>query len=305
MNNWNKKIEEIDKEYNEMLDKYQNELEKLNRKLQVSIFNFNSITTSTNTFRWELRIEIRKLYKFLIAFGNVGAPISIFEFARENMKAETEIHFDNVNGNHEKKSYKSKLAEEAAFMIFSPPLLRGAILGKNIVSGIINNKESKEEYLTLEVEKKTAENEWKEQIQKCKDKIKFYNTAYEIAQRYIETITTVRDCIAETIIPELGGIEAFISADAINNCIINQSDPNEAVPVSIIEYKDTAYNNHYIFVKNAFEFYRMISDFFTKEIVGNMLDGNTKYVQFDVQVRKIINTATSLKQLSQFGGEQQ
>ena len=101
--------------------------------------------------------------------------------------------------------------------------------------------------------------------------ISFIKDANEIAELYRQVVVIVRDSIRDKIIPEMGLIKAFLYADAIREIIVDGEKPTDVHPYSIEEYKNTAQDMHYQFVKNAFDFYNISTNFFRKTILSDII----------------------------------
>lgn len=143
----------------------------------------------------------------------------------------------------------------------------------------------------------------------AKENEKFFLAAAEIASIYRSLIATVKDSISETILPELTGIDAFLAADAIKNCIISGMDPEDAEVANITEYKGTLFHGHFMFVKNTFDYYTIIAKFFTEPILTNIVEDNKiteeEKESFNKNVEKIEKKNKLLCETAMFGGEQQ
>ena len=112
--------------------------------------------------------------------------------------------------------------------------------------------------------------------------------AVQIADLYRSLIASIRDIISDKIIPELNGILAFLYADAIKNCIINNEEPSNARIGNISEYIGTPYESHYQFIKNTFDYYILISKFFTEPVLTNLLKEKTiSESELEIYVKRI------------------
>ena len=95
---------------------------------------------------------------------------------------------------------------------------------------------------------------------------------------------------------------AFLYADAIKNAIINGEEPSMVTIGNISEYRGTPYEGHYLFVKNVFEYYTLISEIFTKPILTNIIEKRTvseekieelktDIEKFEIQHQKLMESA--------------
>ncbi len=98
----------------------------------------------------------------------------------------------------------------------------------------------------------------------------------EIANLYIYCVKGIIHYIETVIIPELDVVEGFFQALAIKNKVIAE-EALANIPfknrLSIIQ--DTAYQDHYHFVRNAFLFYVVACKIYNTPVLTNLFMGNT------------------------------
>ena len=262
MNKYEKLISDLKEEFDKEFSEYSDELNDLNYSSNVLCHKYNDQIHVINSLRQNLQDEISELYKFLKRFGNVGVNITPFEYVTEDSKfvnQKTASGSLDLNQNESSRSNFVKTAKVATAII--APITIPALW---IDDALHKRSKNKEEYLRLQINFEEQRTEWNYNLSKRHDEIDFFAAATEIANLYRALIATVRSAIKDTIIPELTGIDAFLVADAIKNCIISDMDPCDAEIMNIDIYHGTAYDMHYIFVRNVFDYYTMIVKFFTE-----------------------------------------
>jgi len=73
-------------------------------------------------------------------------------------------------------------------------------------------------------------------------------------------------------VPEIQAVRCFFMADAIKENIKYDEDVSNVRPNPVSMYKDTPYHNHYLFVKNSYDFYDTIQKIFTTPILSDVLN---------------------------------
>lgn len=233
--------------------KYRSDLAEIMNEYEDKRDCYNNLVGEINNERMALRVEIGKLYDFLENIGNnLGDRITIFKFADEKPAPKVK-KYDVLP--IDKPDFKDD------YYIFNPLL--------KTIGNHMKNKEMLSKYYE-EIGKQ--ELKYAEDLYKRKEQIDFLEDAVEIARIYRNIIVIVRDTIRDKIIPEFGLIKAFLYADAIRERIIEDSDLDDIKPANIVEYKDTLQNLHYQFVENAFDFYRICYEFFSKAILTNIIE---------------------------------
>ena len=291
---------DIDREYSE----YYTQGTQLYNRSNEAVHKYNDQINVINSLRQSLNDDILVLYKFLKRFGDVGERISPFDFVTEDSK------FVNNNtagrpttqrtGQNDTSGFvpKAMLACAAVAPQALPILLCGSALN--------NRSKSKKEYQTMLCDFETEKTKWEKDLAEAGELVRFYKDATEIANIYRALIASVRLAIRETIIPELTGIDTFLTADAIKNCIISGMDPNEAEIASISLYKGTAYDMHYTFVRNVFDYYTILVAFFTRPILTNIVKDNKVTAEekngFNDEVNQIKEQTKLLESSAVFGG---
>ena len=272
MNKYEKMMQELKAEFDKEFSVYSEKLESLNNSANVACHKYNDQIHAINSLRQGLQDEIAELFVFLKRFGNIGTKITPFEYVTEDSKF---VNIKTVSGsldydqNRNKTSGFVKTAFVAA-AVFAPVALPAIWIG----DAWVKRAKSKDAYLTMVSDFEEQKSSWELDLGKKQDETEFYCAATKIAEVYRALIATVRMAIRETILPELIGIDAFLVADAIKNCIISDMNPEDAEVLGIDSYKDTAYDMHYTFVRNAFDYYQTIVKFFTEPILSNIVADN-------------------------------
>lgn len=98
----------------------------------------------------------------------------------------------------------------------------------------------------------------------------------KICEIYIDCVSYVSKYILDIILPELELIEAFFQAQKIKDNIIADNTIENLVFKNNIEVlKDTVYEKHYLFVKNAFMFYVLSCKIYNTPVLTRLLKKQT------------------------------
>ena len=292
-NKYEKKIEELQKKVLEEEKKYEAEAEAIDLQIRKNMRDYDAQIGVINPLRHELRVEIRRLYDFLKGLGNIGKAINVFDFTVEDLAANDGGRLMQINKEDYSKPERKPGHPSNPFGI------------RKAIKYFSQRSKDKKAYFEMENLLESTKCNLANDIAKRTDRKNFYSTAAKIADTYRCTLAMVKDAIDLTIIPELSGIEAFLSAAAIKDCIISNQDPRLAMPAKIDEFEGTLFDCHYIFVKNCVDFYTLIVNFFTKTVLTNIVGDEeiTKQEQetFDDNVKKISEASKHLKSLVKFG----
>lgn len=273
-------ITQRDEEYYKFLMDRQeliNECEDLKSKCDARIANINSE-------RSLLRREIDELYNFLIKFGDIGDKISIFEYTFEDFI--NIPHFNTIQ-----KNSKNPQIKHAGFFDY---YLYGV---GAIVKHIQNRKTFLQEKENFEKEKFN----WTGELQSIEAYKLFLEDASKIAELYFETLIVIKELIYYTIIPELEGVQSFLYAQAAKDKIISSEAITVLTPSKISRFKGSKkYNKHYTFIKNAHDYYCLITEFFKTPVFTNLLskfESNTlKFDKDFEEFQKSIKPIEDLKE---------
>ena len=346
MANYEQELEKLWQDWKKEQDEYAQSMNYHNSISSQRANQFNSLVTIINTERHLMRREINTLYNFLKQFGDIGEKITLFDFSPEDWLFANPYVVANTNIGHNTKTKKfdstlnfmtaatlgatgiGGVASSASFFMGSAAIrsIAGAaslapamgvasvavpMLGPISLLPLAANalKKNKDKKLYLE-QIETYEKDsirMKNEIAKSKEIVANYTNLVTIADFYRIIVASVRDTITDVIISELNGITVFLYADAIKNCIINGDDPEDAEITKISEYKNTPYHSHYIFVKNVFDYYTLISKIFREPILSNLVKQpditESKYKEIEDKLKSIDRKQNELAEISMFGGE--
>ena len=116
-------------------------------------------------------------------------------------------------------------------------------------------------------------------------KIKEYAAAQDrvIANLYIDCIEIITNYIKEVIIPELKVVESFFQVLKIKNEVISGNSLQEIKFSNDIELlRDTQYEKHFLFVKNAFMFYVISCKIYNTPVLTRLLNNKTEKQDIDL-----------------------
>lgn len=247
-NEFNKVREESKEEYR----KYKEKVGRAIKKFEDTRDQYNAELTIINDERWLLRQEINRLYEFLKAIGgSMDRKITVFDFKTE--------------------SFAPNMDRTEIPPIEEPDFQKEYWLFEHVIKTALKHSENKkklEKYITAVEEKKE---EYKKDLDDRGTEIRYMQDGVEIATIYRNIIAIIIDTIKDKIIPEFEYIQAFLYADAIRELVIDGSDFENVEPCKILEYKGTQQDIHYQFVKNAFDFYDVITNFFRNTVLTNIL----------------------------------
>lgn len=343
MNKYERELENLRAEREQVQQDLADKIAILNSN-EVQYCNMaNSQITIINVERHLMRKEINALYKFLKQFGNVGKKITPFEFVAEDwlfpdpaknqrvkekrnnpldfsLKSETPtaaattafLGASALTGAFGVSSLAgtASMAASAATASLAMPLFAPmALPAYMLISGFKKRTASKEALMEETEEYEEERIAYGKAIASMNDRLSYLESTVQIANMYRVLIAEIRDTIEEKIIPELNGILAFLYADAIKNCIINNEDPSTAKISNIAEYRGTPYETHYQFIKNTFDYYTLICKFFSDPVLTNLLQGGkvseTQKKHFMKKLKGIGDQQLQLLDSSSLGGEQQ
>lgn len=98
----------------------------------------------------------------------------------------------------------------------------------------------------------------------------------KICEVYIDCVSYVTKYIVDIVLPELELIEAFFQAQKIkDNIIADNAIENLVFKNNIEVLKDTVYEKHYLFVKNAFMFYVLSCKIYNTPVLTRVLKNQT------------------------------
>lgn len=302
MNKYEKQIQQLNEERRHTLEDHNKTISEQRQQAQKACNAYNGQIGVINAERNFMREELRNLYNFLKKVGDVGIKVTVFDYQLEALES-LNIDEAKIAQYGEQGQEKTGKLGDAVMLAFAPIAFAIYKTGGWFLKRSKDKKALGKYILDYEEEKQC----WKYQTEQCEQLIKFYEKAAQIADIYRALVATVRDAIKNTIEPELSGIEAFLAADAVKNAINEGTDPDDAVVAGIAEYQGTAYGMHYIFVKNTFEYYRLVKEIFTEPLLTKMMSDRQiteeEYNDFCRNVDQIKEQQKKLDALSVFGGE--
>ena len=260
-----KQLDELKIEREEEYEKYKKKAENLNKQIIEVLDNCNSIIGVINGERHLMRKELVKLYDILDMFKLNDEKITPFDFVIENQYRPDSIQI--------MASEKDKVADSknktTTFFVPDPIFAAATVISSVITSHMKNKKDLINKTEEFEKEKTAYRND----LQKRRHQLKLYKDILSIADLYRDNITIIKDCVENKIIPELKWIKAFLYADYAKDYLIDGDDPKSLVlkNVNIAEYRDTLFDDHYQFVKNVFDFYKMLESIFKNPILTNLI----------------------------------
>lgn len=302
--NYKKELSALEAAEKREYQNYRETILKLKNEAQVYANSYNPKIGEINSERIQLRKEIKALYESLKFFGDLGEKITPFDYATEDYIAPQIQWVEEQHSQLDVKRESNNGFAIAVSALFVPlPLLPLLPLP----FAFIRRKKSKARYMDGVMTLSHKRLEWEKQIADCEAEVAFLRTAAEIAEIYRNIIVIVKDAIDERIIPELSGISSFLYADAIKNCIIEGANPADARPQSIAIFRGTVYDQHYLFVQNAFDYYTLISVFFKESVLTKMMNDHEitaeERAEFEKNISDIKSKEEVLKGHAAFGGE--
>lgn len=249
-------------EFKDVYDKFKTDVEIKISDINRIISEFNrNIRKINNVRKTDVEKNIVLLSDFLGKFGKVK---SIGEYSMEkesNMLVLPEHQFEM------KESYINEIdwSKDDVFQdtFFLTPI------GMTI--------KTKEQNLSINEKLDQLRLEAEETLNQLK--IKEYAAEQDrvIANLYIDCIEIITNYIKEVIIPELKVVESFFQALKIKNELISGNSLQEIKFSNDIELlRDTQYEKHFLFVKNAFMFYVISCKIYNTPVLTRLLNNKTE-----------------------------
>lgn len=288
-----------------------------------------------------MRREINSLYRFLQQFGDIGEKITLFDYTAEDWLFSDSKEKINSKNNKESSFLTTAAVEKlvnnslvkgtinffsdyknaghaippkvAMFLlpgIVSPfaSMLAPAVGLGGVAFNILKKNHDKKELVNVQNNYQNEKIRMDRDIREAQRRTAHISNLVEIADLYRVTIAIIRDTISDTIIPEMNGIQSFIYADSLKNCIINGDNPYDFQIANISEYKDTAYDCHYTFIKNAFNFYKLTTEIFKEPILSSLCETEQitekEYKVNELRLDSLRIACGKIKSISTFGGNE-
>lgn len=339
MSDLSEEIKKIQDKWTNDYNKYVEIIEQSNNIIAQQSNKFNSLITVINVERHLMRREINSLYRFLKQFGNIGEKITLFDYTAEDwLFSDSKETIDSKNNKESsflttssvEKIVNNALMSNAVIMagsqiaslgISSTSILTFAPIISPITSlvapvlgigGLALNRlkksQDKKELAKIQNDYQNEKIRIDRDIREARARTAHISNLVEIADLYRVTIAIIRDTISDTIIPEMNGIQSFIYADSLKNCIINGDNPYDFQIAKISEYKDTAYDCHYTFIKNAFNFYKLTTEIFKEPILSKLCETEQitekEYKVNELRLDSLRIACGKIKSISTFGGNE-
>ena len=238
------KIQELNRQNEREYTEYTKASEKILKTYADKKDFYNNQIHMINAEKIAMREELTVLYSFLEYIGgSLERTISIIDFQEE-------LPAPNVTSDLVEKLDRAEYDD----------IDWG-------ISNIVNTSRAKE------FEKKIywKSIDYKKSLSDKRRLVKRMEDSEAIAKLYRNVLTVVRDTIREKVLPEFEYLRAFLVADAIREMVLAGDEIDEVKPCKIIEYRNTKYNAHYVFVKNTFDFLDLAKAFFSKRILTDLL----------------------------------
>jgi len=307
--NYKKKIEEEQQSWENDLQSYNREIASIKTMIEKACYLYNQEIATINSERSSLKELINKLYHFLKEFGEIGSKITPFDFVNESwQKIDVDAIVNSEMVPEASKKGNDDIYKYAAVGAFASttvlttvstlltpiPMAAPALLIPALFGGV-----SKKDYLAYQTKHLEALEEYDNNKEKLNDFRKGIELATNIAKLYYGVIATVKEAITETVIPELSGIRAFLYASSIANKVAEEKNLTIGIePIDIMEIQGTRYNEHYVFMKNTVDYYTLLVEIFTKQVLTKMLEDNKitedEKREFEMQIKQIENKQKTL-----------
>ena len=239
------------KEFKEIVETYVN---TINEK----ILDLNQLIQKINNYRSsQVKKNINHLQVFLGKFGNVKL---LGEYAEEKSTLYLSIPKKELEV---RESYIAEIdwSEDEVFI-------------NSLSQGVSRTKQKTEAQNISMVERLKNFNVEIETTKRQFD-IKKYNIEKdkELAELYLECVMIISDYINNCILPELEVVEAFFQSLIIKNKIIAGNQLQNIVFTNdLLLLKDTPYEEHFQFVKNAFMFYIISCKIFDTPVLTKLIN---------------------------------
>ena len=246
-------IQELNRRIDETYDEYVKNLTELRNKKNALAQHCNSTINVIDSERHLMRIEIEKMYRFLLKFGTIGEQVTIFEYKTEGR---VPLDFDEPRTKIDKVIFDEKHW-----------FLDGAIRAG------IAKKKNRDHISEKEAELLLEQTEQANHLQRVTDSTMMIELIDKIVELYRVSVTMVKDAVSK-ICPEFCLVEAFLMADRMKDNIINGDNPSDVdiENYQIDMYENTPYGKYFLFVRNVFDYYQFITKVYTECILGKIIE---------------------------------
>ncbi|CUO61845.1 hypothetical protein [Intestinibacter bartlettii] len=255
-------------EFKDVYDEFKTDVEIKISDINRIISEFNrNIRKINNVRKTDVEKNIVLLSNFLGKFGKVKSIGEYYMEKESNMLVLPEHKFEM------KESYINEIdwSKDDVFQdtFFLTPI------GMTI--------KTKEQNLSINEKLNQLRLEAEETLNQLK--IKEYAAEQDrvIANLYIDCIEIITNYIKEVIIPELKVVESFFQVLKIKNEVISGNSLQEIKFSNDIELlRDTQYEKHFLFVKNAFMFYVISCKIYNTPVLTRLLNNKTEKQDIDL-----------------------
>ena len=255
-------------EFKDVYDEFKTDVEIKISDINRIISEFNrNIRKINNVRKTDVEKNIVLLSNFLGKFGKVKSLGEYYMEKESNMLVLPEHKFEM------KESYINEIdwSKDDVFQdtFFLTPI------GMTI--------KTKEQNLSINEKLNQLRLEAEETLNQLK--IKEYAAEQDrvIANLYIDCIEIITNYIKEVIIPELKVVESFFQVLKIKNEVISGNSLQEIKFSNDIELlRDTQYEKHFLFVKNAFMFYVISCKIYNTPVLTRLLNNKTEKQDIDL-----------------------
>ena len=255
-------------EFKDVYDEFKTDVEIKISDINRIISEFNrNIRKINNVRKTDVEKNIVLLSNFLGKFGKVKSIGEYYMEKESNMLVLPEHKFEM------KESYINEIdwSKDDVFQdtFFLTPI------GMTI--------KTKEQNLSINEKLNQSRLEAEETLNQLK--IKEYAAEQDrvIANLYIDCIEIITNYIKEVIIPELKVVESFFQVLKIKNEVISGNSLQEIKFSNDIELlRDTQYEKHFLFVKNAFMFYVISCKIYNTPVLTRLLNNKTEKQDIDL-----------------------
>ena len=255
-------------EFKDVYDEFKTDVEIKISDINRIISEFNrNIRKINNVRKTDVEKNIVLLSNFLGKFGKVKSIGEYYMEKESNMLVLPEHKFEM------KESYINEIdwSKDDVFQdtFFLTPI------GMTI--------KTKEQNLSINEKLNQLRLEAEETLNQLK--IKEYAAEQDrvIANLYIDCIEIITNYIKEVIIPELKVVESFFQVLKIKNEVISGNSLQEIKFSNDIELlRDTQYEKHFLFVKNAFIFYVISCKIYNTPVLTRLLNNKTEKQDIDL-----------------------
>ena len=248
-------------EFKDVYDEFKTDVEIKISDINRIISEFNrNIRKINNVRKTDVEKNIVLLSNFLGKFGKVKSIGEYYMEKESNMLVLKESYINEIDWS------KDDVFQDTFFL--TP-------IGMTI--------KTKEQNLSINEKLNQLRLEAEETLNQLK--IKEYAAEQDrvIANLYIDCIEIITNYIKEVIIPELKVVESFFQVLKIKNEVISGNSLQEIKFSNDIELlRDTQYEKHFLFVKNAFMFYVISCKIYNTPVLTRLLNNKTEKQDIDL-----------------------